>query len=254
MGVTGLIWLAIIACWLAYLVPRFVLKSEQGLGTESVAPKYGIADSMRVVRHGNNEFSLDTDPGLQISTPLQRKSVLFEVHRAQDIAARRRRVGLLGSVALMIAGVVIAIVTPAPWWLSLVGVGLLLISVVVCRYSVHTVDAMVADKLAAVCTDWMEDTVAMNTIDLTEATNEDTEISIELDLPVPASMGSLWEPIAVTPPTYVSKPLVPRSVRTIDLTAPVPPASQPKLPVTAERPPQDDQDYGEGDLPRAVGE
>lgn len=45
-------------------------------------------------------------------------------------------------------------------------------------------------------------------------------------------MGSLWDPIPITRPTYVSAPLAPRTVRTIDLSAPVPPAAA--TPVTAD--------------------
>jgi hypothetical protein len=36
----------------------------------------------------------------------------------------------------------------------------------------------------------------------------------------PADTGSLWDPLPVTLPTYVSKPRATRSVRTIDLSAP----------------------------------
>jgi hypothetical protein len=32
--------------------------------------------------------------------------------------------------------------------------------------------------------------------------------------------GTLWDPIPITMPTYVSKPLAPRTVRTIDLSGP----------------------------------
>ena len=44
----------------------------------------------------------------------------------------------------------------------------------------------------------------------------------------------LWSPLPVTKPTYVSKPLAPRTVRTIDLSPPVSPASAPIVPVTAD--------------------
>ncbi|WP_316670089.1 hypothetical protein [uncultured Propionibacterium sp.] len=263
MGVTGLIWLAIVAGWLAYLVPRFVLHKDPRLTVHDVSVD-DFTESMRVVRRSRGrrrpDFSELNDPALQISTPLQRDAVRFEVRRASQIAARRRRLGLIGSLVLMIASVVIAAVTSAPWWLSLIGVALLGVFVVVSRVSVRTVDAMIDEKLDSVCQNWTEDTVAVNTVDLTDVHNEDTEISISLELPVTSTIGSLWEPIAVTPPTYVSKPLVPRSVRTIDLSAPVPPAAQPRMPVIAE-PPQDggetgpdDDRGGEQGLGRAVGE
>ena len=34
--------------------------------------------------------------------------------------------------------------------------------------------------------------------------------------------GVLWDPVPITVPTYVSKPLAPRTVRTIDLSGPAP--------------------------------
>lgn len=266
MGITGLIWLAIVAGWLAYLVPRFVLHKDPRLTVHDVTVT-DFTESMRVVRRGRDRDGAGrrpiNDPALQISTPLQRDAVKFEVRRASQIAARRRRLGLAGSLLLMIASVVIAAVTTAPWWLSLIGVALLGVFVGVSRISVRTVDAMIDEKLNSVYQDWAEDTVAVDTVDLTGVHDEDTEISVSLELPVASTIGSLWEPIAVTPPTYVSKPLVPRSVRTIDLSAPVPPAAQPQMPVIAE-PPQDEdyednEDRGEGDggqegRPWAVGE
>ena len=70
-------------------------------------------------------------------------------------------------------------------------------------------------------------------IDLTD--REATEnIEISIDLSMPTTLGALWDPIPVAPPTYVQQPLLPRTVRTIDLSAPVAPAS-PLVP-TADNP------------------
>ncbi len=266
---TGLIWLAIVAGWLAYLVPRFLLHKEVSISLRLSAARDALASPMHLVRRGGqDDFAEPTDPSLQISTPLQRDSVLFQTRRAAQIAMRRRRTGFLGSLLVMVAGVVVAAITPAPWWLALVGVGVLVVFVVLSRISVHTVNAMIADQLEAADQDWAEDTVTVCEVDLTHVHDENTEISIPLNLPVDSTIGDLWEPIAVTPPTYVSKPLVPRSVRTIDLTMTADPPAQPKMPVTAERPEDVDDttdiraaqdgrhDHGgdEGDLPRAVGE
>ena len=66
------------------------------------------------------------------------------------------------------------------------------------------------------------------------------------------SLGSLWDPIPVTPTTYVSRPLLPRSVRTIDLAAPVA-SSELGVPVTAERPVRG-RDDARDELPPAIGE
>ncbi len=49
--------------------------------------------------------------------------------------------------------------------------------------------------------------------------------------------GALWDPVPITMPTYVSKPLAPRTVRTIDLSGPgVTSSARHQLPVTADAP------------------
>ena len=50
---------------------------------------------------------------------------------------------------------------------------------------------------------------------------EETSHEFSVDLTAPETTGPLWDPIPVIALTYVSKPLVPRTVRTIDLSAPV---------------------------------
>jgi len=50
--------------------------------------------------------------------------------------------------------------------------------------------------------------------------------------------GVLWDPVPITVPTYVSKPLAPRTGRTIDLSGPAPTLVSPvQHPVTADAPP-----------------
>jgi hypothetical protein len=72
-----------------------------------------------------------------------------------------------------------------------------------------------------------EETIA---ISLSAEDIAEHEHSIELSIPI-VPVGSLWDPVPITRPTYVSKPLASRTVRTIDLSAPVAAAS---LPVTAD--------------------
>ena len=76
-----------------------------------------------------------------------------------------------------------------------------------------------------------EDTVTIDLSDREET--ENVEISIDLSTTT-STLGALWDPIPVTPATYVSQPLLPRTVRTIDLAAPVAPTA-PLVP-TADHP------------------
>lgn len=256
---TGLIWLAIVAGWLAYLVPRLALHKGAGMvsGTEAAD---ALGASMHVIRRSRKSYSEQVDPQLQVSTPLQREAVFFQVRRASRIAARRRRVGLIGSFLVALAGVLVAVFTDAPWWCAVVGFALLAGFVVLSRISVRTVDAMLDARLAAAYEDWGEATVRVGGLRYDQMGAE-VQASIDLDTPVAPGAASLWEPLAVTPPTYVSKPLVPRSVRTIDLSAPQPPSADRQLPVVARRlesqpGEQDAPDRRDEpvELPRAVGE
>ncbi len=63
----------------------------------------------------------------------------------------------------------------------------------------------------------------------------------------PRSTGALWDPVPITKPTYVSKPLAPRTVRTIDLSGPTVAATtaKPPVPVTAD-PPEPEADARTG--------
>src|SRR5699024_2370131 len=64
---------------------------------------------------------------------------------------------------------------------------------------------------------------------------DEKSVGLQLKAPVPAS-GALWDPLPITKPTYVSKPLTPRTVRTIDLTGPAPEHAADGMPVTADGP------------------
>jgi hypothetical protein len=56
----------------------------------------------------------------------------------------------------------------------------------------------------------------------------------------------LWDPLPITVPTYVSKPLAPRTVRTIDLSAPdVTTSGRQSVPVTADAPEETVAEVGE---------
>src|SRR5205823_11117741 len=73
------------------------------------------------------------------------------------------------------------------------------------------------------------------------------------------SKPGLWDPLPITVPTYVSKPLAPRTVRTIDLSAPdVTSSGRQSVPVTADAPAEtvaeadEAQEQEQTDGPRAA--
>ncbi len=227
VGMTGVIFAGIAAAWLMYLVPYFLRHRGEDFADESGA-EIPFTPSVTIVRSGTS--LADADPGIEaeVSTPLTRRAQLRNLHlRDLQAAQRRRRVLIfLLLVQLIVGGLAIARI--GAWWGALIPAGLIVAFLVVARFSVRAMRADFARRAAAIrdCTD--EETIA---ISLSAADVADHEHSIELSIPVSA-VESLWDPIPITRPTYVSKPLAPRTVRTIDLSAPVPTPG--RIPVTAD--------------------
>jgi hypothetical protein len=226
VGLTGLIFAAIAAFWLMYLVP-YVLRHRGDDAADDGDIAVPFTPSVTIVRSGSS--LAEADPGsAPVSTPLTRRAQLRELH-AHDLRAaqRRRRVLIFLLIVQLLVGT-LAIFRIGAWWGALIPAALLVAFLVVARFSVRAMRRDLAARAARIreCPD--EETVA---ISLTAADVAEHEHSIELSVPI-VPVGSLWEPIPITRPTYVSKPLAARTVRTIDLTAPVSAASQ--VPVTAD--------------------
>ena len=181
-----------------------------------------------------------------MSTPLTRRAALYELGQIERQAASRRRRVLLFMVLVMLVVSVPAALGFLAWWAPIVPAGLLLVFVVVARFSVRAMRRDLAARAKRICDSSEELTVAIAVLSEDE---DPAEASVELTAPV-SRPGSLWDPIPITSPTYVSKPLAPRTVRTIDLSAPLPVASS--LPVTADPLPDDASEADEER--RAVGE
>jgi hypothetical protein len=83
-----------------------------------------------------------------------------------------------------------------------------------------------------------ESTIFLSREDLLGADEEKESASSRKSKTDPAKeAGALWDPVPITVPTYVSKPLAPRTVRTIDLSGPgVTASTRPQVPVTADAP------------------
>lgn len=249
----GVIFGIIAIAWIAYLVPYFLARRAQDVTIDDAVIDQ-FAESMHLVRRsGESTPGFLVDSGAEVSTPHTRRAARYNLRRTARTALRRRRHGLLVNLVLVGVGVALPFFLPISHWWTALPVGLLVGWLVLSRVSVHTVNRMLAaDRAQATFGD------EELTIVIAEAADEDTvsvvpetERSVEIAGPTPGSLGSLWDPIPVTPTTYVSRPLLPRSVRTIDLSAPVS-SSELRLPVTAERPAELANEDAE--LPPAVGE
>lgn len=227
VGTTGLIFAAIAALWLMYLVPYFLHHRGDDRVEES-AVQIPFTPSVTIVRSGTSLAEADPGTSAEVSTPLTRRAQLRELHLCDLQAAQRRRRVLIFLLLVQVIVGGLAVVGIGGWWGAVIPAGLIVVFLIVARFSVRAMRADLAARAASIrdCAD--EQTVA---ISLTAEDIAEHEHSIELSIPVTA-VASLWDPIPITRPTYVSTPLAPRTVRTIDLSAPLPTPG--RIPVTAD--------------------
>ena len=246
MGLTGVIFGVIAAAWLVYLVPYF-LKRQSDPSMDEVDPAAPFSATVTIVRRGGSLASAEEATAI-VSTPLTRRAALYELGQIdRQAAARRRRVLLFLTLALLAVSVPTALGVLL-WWAPTIPAGLLMAFLVIARFSVRAMRRDLDKRARRVRDCGDEQTVAIAVL---SESDEAAEASVELTAPV-SRPGSLWDPIPITAPTYVSKPLAPRTVRTIDLSGPAARASV--VPVTADPLPDERPEADEDEGRRAVGE
>lgn len=247
MDGTGLIFGVVAAFWLIYLVPLILNRKDNGM-LDEVEPGEPFTSSVTIVRRGVSLDSAETGTAV-VSTPLNRRAALRELDALALGAARRRRIvmAFLGVTASVIA--VFAALGWASWWTVAAPVGLMAVFMVVARFSVRSLRRALDARATVIRGGESVNEATVPILVLDETVPEEHAHAVELTAPI--TTGSLWDPIPITAPTYVSRPLAPRTVRTIDLAAPVPAASG--VPVTADLPESAEVPDAEGRA-RAVGE
>ncbi len=225
---TGVIFAMIAAFWLVYLIPYYL--HHRGDHEDGEVDIPFTPSAVTIVRSGESLAQAD-EGAAEVSTPLTRRSRLRELRLIDEQAAQRRRRVLifLLLVQLLVAG--LAYFGIGAWWGATIPAGLLVVFLIVARFSVRSMRADLDRRAEQIKQNVDEETVALA---LTEQDVAGREHSVELSVPV-TGLGSLWEAVPITRPTYVSTPLAPRTVRTIDLSAPVPPTPV-VAPVVAETP------------------
>lgn len=234
---------AIAIAWLAYLVPHFVRKRDDDVTADAEDPAERFAQSMRVVQHGTAPL-LDQDLSeigtYEVSTPLTRRAAVTDLRRLETVAALRRRRVLLALMAALSLVVGLAGAQLIPWWSTAIPGGLLVLFFAVSRFSVIAMRRSLDARYADIMRGGDEVTVFINRAKL----KKDTKAVAEAVEETPAeteqktATGALWDPVPITVPTYVSKPLAPRTVRTIDLSGPaVTSTATVQHPVTADAQP-----------------
>ncbi|MDR1768019.1 MAG: hypothetical protein LBR32_06295 [Propionibacteriaceae bacterium] len=225
MGLTGLIFAAIAAAWLVYLIPYFV--QRRGLPEDQLEEAYA-SPTVMIVRPGADLSQAGEDQADH--SCLEAK--LAELDRIDARAAGRRRVVL---VFLVVAEAVVSalhLFGVGAWWGTLVPIGLIGLFVVVAHASVRRMRR----DLSRQARQFREEDEAANNQTVAIETVAGHEHSIEITVPTD-SLPSLLAPIPVPAANRPERPVAPRTVRTISL---VPPLSGPYARPFALEEPLDD--------------
>ena len=240
-----MIFAAIAIAWLAYLVPHFVRRRGDEPELES-DPADRFSENVHIVRHGTAPLlDQDLEPiaEYEVSTPLTRRAAIADLRRLDRLAATRRRRVLLVLLAVISAVIGVCAVGWLPWWSVAIPGGLLAVFFVVSRVSVHLMRrgldaALQRDRLRRPREDGVPEPQEVRGrrtgVEGRKAGDKAVQAAAK---DAKSAAGGLWDPVPITMPTYVSKPLAPRTVRTIDLSGPdVASAARHNHPVIAEAP------------------
>jgi hypothetical protein len=226
MGTTGLIYVAIVAAWAAYLVPMWLRRHDEASRTQSVE-RYSSA--MRVLARQTDDLDRTryvvraqgaaVDAPRVLPPPPKRSAAS---NRARRVAAMRRRRVLSMLTLSLLSLTALASFAIVQWWSLGIPGGLILLFLVVARIQVR--------KMQRRDREYVETERAARKAARADVSPPapDTEETIEVKLPVveppavaePPAEG-LWDPVPVTLPTYVHKEKAPdRTVRTVNLSGP----------------------------------
>jgi hypothetical protein len=208
---SALIFAALAVAWAAYLIPQALRHHEDAVRSRSVDR---FSQTMRVLARrepvNRRDARLVVSPGRGPSAPIVttkhtsvRPPEPFTREAAHRAARRRRRVLGLILVTLAATGGVAAYGL-IQWWYVAIPAGLLLVWLVACRLMVRGERARRTSSTAVLAEERVEVDEAIDALEDTTQTPAITD-------------PSLWDPMPVTLPTYVSAPAAQRTVRTIDL-------------------------------------
>jgi len=224
MGTTGLIYVAIVAAWAAYLVPMWLKRGEEAR-RRPVVPS---SDEARVLSRDSSRTRYVVRPAGTTATDDSSPPKRYVPNRARRVAAMRRRRVLSILTLSLLSVVALAGLAMLQWWtVAIPGTliaGFVVLTRVQLRRQARTRTQTAAQRRARVQARHDRGPAGK------PAPSPDEEMTIEVKLPAepapkpaaakkePAAEG-LWDPVPVTLPTYVMKEKAPdRTVRTISLT------------------------------------
>jgi len=225
---TGLIYGAIVLVWAAFLVPWALRRYDEAAHTRSIER---FSTAMRVLGRGETDQAAAPAPAPRPS------------RTAARVAARRRRRTLLLLLAVTGLAVVVAATPVAPAWIAVPPLVLVVAFLVACRRQARReaeewwaretrapAPASSSKPGMARRATRVESSYGGLLLPVGDEPDDEPTVVLSADalveehavaVPVTASDGSsLWDPLPVTLPTYVSKARAARTIRTIDLDQP----------------------------------
>lgn len=236
MDLSGIIFVALAVAWAVYLIPQALKRHDEAARSRSVDR---FSTTMRVLAPARPARDHRVAPS-QAQLRAQVRTRIPSRAAARAAARRRRRVlfVLLALTALTAAtiGVLRLTMGTGPWWSVAIPGGLVVTWLVICRLQVRRLERVRNPRYdAVVVSPDEEETVQLDAEALRAAVAAPTPPVAGSAGPVeqpeqPGQSGqseqsgeagsSLWDPLPVTLPTYVTKPRAQRTVRTIDLSQP----------------------------------
>ena len=239
VGLGGIIYCVIVVAWLCYLVPLALRRHDEAARTRSVDR---FSSAMRVL--GRTDATTPAaappsdpvvrrrtlaaaGPGGGVPAPAARPGRAAAARRAARVAAARRRrvlVVLLVFTAT-VTGLAVAALVPvwAPGVPAAVVVGFLVVArLQVSRARTHRWESSLrtAATTRTVVPIGEPDDAPTVVLDAVADDHPLEQQQVVAAAVTTVDGTSLWDPLPVTLPTYVSKPRAERSIRTVDLNSP----------------------------------
>jgi membrane protein YdbS with pleckstrin-like domain len=234
VDLSAVIFVVLALAWAVYLIPK-ALKHHDEMASDRLVESH--SERVRILRRKPSgkppEVTVEVTVQAEAAPADRAPSRPFRSGRpARSAAQRRRRVlGLLVLALAVVAGLSYFAVVPR--WSTAVPVGLILLFLLVARLSVRraqrpslarrrpveAVESMESEELRAAGRQQFSQPVEKAAPVLVD---EQVDVPLHEETAVEASVladdGSLWDPLPMTLPTYVSKARARRTVRTIELT------------------------------------
>lgn len=231
MDLSGIIFVALAIAWAVYLIPKALRHHDEVARSRSVDR---FSATMRVLARrepvSSRDARLVVTPGRAssetvVTTKSNRPSaaqIRARREAARRATSRRRRVlGLIMLANAVVAGLAAAAVIGWVW--QAIPAGLLVAWLVACRVMVKSENAAFDSVVARSPVSSSPSDDVPDDYDVARNEQGFDEVASEADTStIPAVVDpTLWDPVPVTLPTYVSKPAAARrTVRTIDLGEP----------------------------------